>query len=83
MDDRERTTMTEDDARELYVQVLSAVAHREKRDILELPPLYDTIDTDALANLVDSMKDGEVRFRYCGYSISVDAQGQFELNATG
>lgn len=45
----------------------------------ELPPLYDTIDPDAL-NAIFEDGNGrstvEVKFVYCGYEVTVDGTGK-------
>lgn len=48
---------------------------------LELPPLYDSIDTDALESLLsgptgdDHPEGTEITSRYYGYSVSVTGDG--------
>ncbi|WP_394340755.1 HalOD1 output domain-containing protein [Natrinema sp. CBA1119] len=44
---------------------------------LDLPPLYDSIDPDALGNLFSTTQDGEkrsgwIKFRYAGYWVLVE-----------
>lgn len=58
----------------LTVTVVEQVANRENVDPLELPPLHDAIDPDALDALFDKPEaavDG-VTFRYQGYEVVVE-----------
>ena len=59
------------------VAVIEEVASKEGTEPMELePPLNDVVDPDALDALCagESM-NGFVMFSYCGYSITVDADG--------
>lgn len=57
-------------------RILTSVAAREGCDALDLPPLYDVVDTDALEGLFRSGGgDADavtVTFDYHGYRITVD-----------
>lgn len=46
-----------------------------------LPPLYEAVDPDALAAVVDSAPaDGTtVRFGYCGYTVRIDGGGEIDV----
>ncbi|MFC7079794.1 HalOD1 output domain-containing protein [Halorussus caseinilyticus] len=53
-------------------------------DVTRLPPLYDSVDTDALNAIFDSSwgernADVSVTFDYSGYAVSVDSTGAVEL----
>lgn len=57
----------------LSEQVVDAVAAYADSDPLELPPLYESIETDALDVL--SRSDGgncTIRFEYADYEVTVD-----------
>nr|WP_282594447.1 HalOD1 output domain-containing protein [Halomarina salina] len=63
------------------VAVIEAVATREEIEPMDLePPLNDVIDPDALDALCrgESM-NGFVVFSYCGYTVTVDADGSIEV----
>ncbi|MDS0477980.1 HalOD1 output domain-containing protein [Natrinema sp. 1APR25-10V2] len=63
-----------------YIQVLERIAEKEGEDSLELPPLRNTIDPEALDNLFQSsLDDGEVVFSYHGYQVTVTADGQITI----
>ena len=64
------------DVDELHTQVVTAVAALEGTDPLELPPLFDAIDPDALEALfaptTSGLRFGTVEFPYAGWTISVE-----------
>lgn len=52
--------------------VVERVAAKEGCDPLELPPLWESIDTEALEQCLNSAETPiEIQFRYCRYSITV------------
>lgn len=57
--------------------LVRAVADRAETEPTALPPLYETIDPDALADFVESAGDEtvSVRFTYCGYPVQVAGDG--------
>lgn len=65
---------------EVSGQVTEKVAQATNREVLELPPLYDVIDPDALETVIESMSDGEVSFVYTDYEVVVDSDGAIELS---
>lgn len=66
-------------------KVLEEVAEAEGVEVLELPPLYDSIDADALDSLLsgtatdDRPEAIEITFRYCDYAVSIDGDGTVEV----
>lgn len=56
-------------------QVVRTVAETTETDPLELPPLYETIDPDALDALVEDMEAGTISFPYVGHEITVNSDG--------
>lgn len=65
-------------------EIVRAVAAAAEVDPAELPPLYDAVDPDAIAALVESA-DSEtliVRFEYCGYDVTVDGSGRVSVSGT-
>jgi len=56
-------------------RVIDSVAALSDTDPLELPPLCDEVDPDALDALCRQMSEGQVSFRYAGYSVTVDGDG--------
>jgi len=59
-------------------QIVDCVAKREHTDPLELPPLYDAVDPDALDDLFASgrqngtAQSGQIEFQYNGYTVVVE-----------
>ncbi|MEY7849944.1 HalOD1 output domain-containing protein [Natrarchaeobius sp. A-rgal3] len=50
---------------------LARVAAREGCRGTTLPPLYETVDTEALVSLLESDADVMVRFEYEGYRVVI------------
>lgn len=68
---QERQTVSE--------RVIQKVATASGTDALELPPLWDAIEPDALDALVEEMADGEVSFAYAGYDVTVASDATISL----
>lgn len=60
-------------------RVINQVASKTDRDALDLPPLYRSIDPDALDSLVERMSDGSVSFSYAGHRISVESDESISI----
>lgn len=73
--------------RRLSTAVIEAVADRAGVDPTELPPLYESVETDALEALFRSLPDGPLRqagdvtFSYAGYLVQVTADGAIEVTS--
>lgn len=52
--------------------VLSALADAAAREKIDLPPLYDSVDPEALDELVEGAGSGSaaVQFEHCGYQVT-------------
>lgn len=61
-------------------QVIRTVAETTGTDPLELPPLYNTIDPDALDTLVEGMTTGSISFTYTGCNITVQSDGTVSID---
>lgn len=63
--------------------VVTRIANSEGIDPLELPPLYEAIDADALDALVGTGKrsdaDPEVEFTYSGYEVTITSDAVIHL----
>ncbi|MBZ6496775.1 HalOD1 output domain-containing protein [Natrinema longum] len=73
-----KTTWDRDSGNTPVNAVVSAVATATGIDSLELPPLYETIDPDALNALFLSGPGDpgtRTRFRYAGYGVTVQGDG--------
>ena len=63
--------------------IVRSVADREATDPKSLPPLYYSVDVEALAAVVESMDEqsaGRVSFSYNGYAITVDGAGRITID---
>lgn len=55
--------------------VLRAVAAVSNRPLLELPPLHESVDADALDRLFDPAPvNGRLQFEYAGYGVTVEPE---------
>lgn len=64
--------------------VVSAVAEVEQTDPIELPPLYDAIDPEALNTLFTARSDpglDQITFQYAGYTIVIQASGEVQVRS--
>lgn len=67
----------------LSTAVVEAVADVEDVDPCDLPePLADAIDPDALDELFRDRPDvdGQVRFRFCGHTVTVTSDGRVRVS---
>ncbi|MFO7925412.1 MAG: HalOD1 output domain-containing protein [Halobacteriota archaeon] len=60
-------------------RVIRGVSTADDSDPVELPPLYDAIDPEALDAVVKRMSDGAVSFVYAGYEVTVESDGTIDL----
>ena len=50
--------------------VLSALADAAAREKIDLPPLYGSVDPEALDELVEGSGSATVQFEHCGYLVT-------------
>lgn len=60
--------------------VVNAVAKAEGRDPLDLSPLYNAIDTDAMDSLLEDSRGVDVTFQYEGYTVLVRENAEVILD---
>ncbi|WP_290818170.1 HalOD1 output domain-containing protein [Halovivax sp.] len=59
------------------IEIVEQVAEQHDTSPEDLPPLYETIDSDALDALFDSTSESmRVTFTYCGYQIEITGNKQ-------
>ncbi|QLG62453.1 HalOD1 output domain-containing protein [Halorarum salinum] len=79
MQESERTPLVSESVpedRPVTVTVVSAVATALDESPLSLPPLYGSVDVDALEEIVAGQREsGRVRFTYCEHLVSVGGDG--------
>lgn len=79
------TEWDRDSAETPVFAVVSAVSEITNVDALELPPLHDAIDAEALNDLFTSRPEpGDVRvtFQYAGCDVVVDGAGTVTVEST-
>ncbi|MFT4958494.1 MAG: hypothetical protein ACI9PP_002126 [Halobacteriales archaeon] len=62
--------------------VIDAVAAELSVDPVDMGPLADEIDPDALNDLVDSMDSGRITFPFEGFEVTVDSDGEVSIEST-
>ena len=62
--------------------IVVAVAEREGMSPLEIPPLFETIDPDALDSLFRERSAGRVSFEYAGYEVVICGRDRLLLHET-
>lgn len=62
------------------VAALASARNTEPRNVD--PPLYETIDADALDTIVDSATDIELSFEHDGHTVVVRADGSVAVDGT-
>ena len=63
------------------MQLIRQVAAYTDTDAVELPPLYDTIDPDALETCITQMEGVDLSFEFAGVPVTVESTGEIELGA--
>lgn len=63
----------------LMGRIVEAVASATETDPLDLPPLYDTLDSQTLAAFVKRLDGGKVHFRYADSIVTVHADGAVDV----
>lgn len=51
--------------------IIAGVAERADEDPMDLPPLYEAVDPDAIDTIVRDGRSVQVTFEYAGYEITV------------
>lgn len=64
-------------------RVLEAVARTEGCEVVELPPLSETVDPDALDAVADCASVTHITFPYHGYQVSIRETGHVDVRPTG
>lgn len=61
--------------------IIDAVTEETETDPEELPPLYGTIDPEALDRLFANRPKGTVTFSYCGFEVTVERNGEITITS--
>ena len=73
------------DGQPITAAVVDAVATTAGTDPIELPPLYDSVDPDALDTLFERQREGtdlEIAFSYTGYRVVIEDGERITVSAT-
>jgi hypothetical protein len=63
-----------------FEQVVLKIAEQKGVEPTELPPLYDTIDPEALDALLTADAVGHLTFEYLGYEVTVTAPDHITIS---
>lgn len=74
-------------SQDIIYDIVEAVAEHRGVAVCELPPLYETIDTEALNSFLQCFdgtddRSRSVEFTYCGYRVSVNSAGRVRVRPT-
>ena len=61
------------------VAVAEAIAEAAEIDAVELAPLYGSIDTEAMDELLESAADARLTFTHLGYEVTVTGTGEVSV----
>lgn len=61
------------------IAIVEAVAKKEGKSPMDLTPLAESIDTDALNSVLQGKSSVSVDFSYEGYNITIDTDGRISL----
>ena len=73
------------EGRDVVYEISKTISEQTNVDVCDLPPLYETIDPDALYSFLrcsdstDAHPERSAEFSYCGYRVTVDSAGQIQL----
>jgi hypothetical protein len=76
-----RTHHDWDGDQSLSMTVIDAVSAVSNAEPAELPPLYESIDPDALDSLFTAQTEGRVFFEFAGLPVTVHATGEVRIHA--
>jgi len=62
------------------MKLINTVAAATDSDPLDLPPLYNTIDPNAVDSYVKHNTDGHISFVYADMTVTVEATGEIHLD---
>jgi len=66
--------------------IVQRIAEATDREVTQLPPLYDTVDPDALDDLLSSIDNDNssfsIKFSYAGQQVSIEAGGSVNCEQT-
>lgn len=75
-----RTTTELETAESPSLRVIETIAAVTDADPLTMPPLYDTVDPDALDTVLDADGTIEIVFEYDGHAVEVTGDGEVRVD---
>lgn len=66
---------------ELVYDIVTAVAAKENKEAIELTPIHNVIDADALTELVNCDQPANIIFQYEGYQVTVCSLNDIRVTA--
>ncbi|NHN40531.1 hypothetical protein G9C85_02615 [Halorubellus sp. JP-L1] len=72
--------MATTDSLSVTMRVLQSVSAQTGVETLELPPLYDSVDPEALDAIVDDLDEGVIQFQYAGQKVIVQNDGTVSIS---
>jgi len=61
-------------------QIPTQIAEKRDTDVVDLPPLYNTIDPEKLDAVIQSLDDGKVSFTYADFDVTVTSEGEVAIS---
>ena len=81
--DERMTSRQSHDGDRISDRLLREVASNADKDMLEMPPLQETIDVEALDRVIESAEAGggkaRLEFEYAGYRITITDEGVVDV----
>lgn len=69
--------------RDLTVRIVGAVAEAVDTDPVELPPLYQVVDPEAIETVLVTADDACVQFEYAGQAVEIRSDGTVTVDEEG
>jgi hypothetical protein len=67
----------------LVEEIGSAVAGDSRHEPRDFPPLYESVDPEALGSVIDTLDSGEVSFEYADHVVTVRSDGDVRASPVG
>ena len=67
----------------LAESVVNVIANVKGVDPLDIPPLYDSVDLDAVEALLEDTDTQQIQFRHAGFDVVVTSSGDIKINSNG
>lgn len=61
-------------------QILTQIAEQRNIGVMDLPPLYNTIDPEELDAVIQSLDEGHVSFTYADCDVTVTSKEEISIS---